>query len=209
MNYLPDPELENYPEYKKVLAVIEMLSNANMLRTFNGSCIAASDIIVTALAQVGIESVPVECQMVFSLPGPDPEQRKFMFVGYDSITFPGEVDTHVVVVTKTRIPMIIDASIGHLLPNNFPVIVGRIDKDTPQDKIAELNIKGAEFNYMQKKNLRLPTLHQKTLLDRLREEYKIKNSIQLLKKIVLAIALIGTVNFVLNTTLITLKILNP
>jgi hypothetical protein len=61
--------------------------------------------------------------------------------------------------------------------------------------------------YHHKKNIKLPALHQKNLIERIEDEKAIAKKITFLQKVVIAIICFSFVNFTLNVITLMMKIL--
>jgi hypothetical protein len=117
-----------------------------------------------------------------------------------------KIDTHVVLITKTKIPMLIDTSIGHV-STCVPYICGPLNgKD---HTLAEYKIDESEWVYLKKPVEVLPNLHQKSLLERIRTDFEVANTLKLMKYIVIALICMSLINFTLNITTVILKLMYP
>jgi hypothetical protein len=133
-----------------------------------------------------------------------------MFVGYDNYSYPGQIDTHTIVVTEDDNPILIDMTLGHHLPQDHQYIIERISdskKNTDgKEIIAEYTFKNAEITYFAKKNLRLANIHQKNLVQRLVDEQKFKATMSFMQKMMYVTLGIALVNFLLNVVMIVLRL---
>lgn len=198
--------IKNTPEFDIVLNIINELAQAGVIFKLANNCISACDIVQAMLAKDGIESEIVEVQaIVVKHVAP----KLTMFIGFDSQTgHLQELDTHVVVVTKTAIPMLIDISIAHLLPDNHPWIVEPLPITISDRDIAEYKFPEFDINYKRKKHEKLPQFHKKTLLGKIKDEILLRRQVTWLQKlVVIAIAITG-INFILNILLIVGKYYN-
>jgi hypothetical protein len=199
-----DDKVRKSPQFHKIIELLNKLEQGGILGRLSGNCVTASDMVQTMLAQVGIESEVVECQACIYRQG---EAVEFFFIGYDDTAFAGQVDTHLIVVTKTQLPVLIDVSIGHLLPNEHPYIVEAVQNTTDPNTISEYEYSNFKITYQKKKNIRVPHLHQKTLLSRFADETKTKAMLKKLGWVVWAGIALGLLNFALNITLVSIKLL--
>lgn len=193
------------PQYAAILDLIADLDRKGITKNFAQNCIACADIMQAALNSIGIKSRIVEVQL--SLFRNVDGASDYYFVGYDNSTFEGQIDTHVIVITETDIPYLIDMSLGNMMPEDTPYLILPIfqkDKENPHiiidTKIANINV-----TYSYKKNVRLPTIHQKSILDRIFEDAKTQESLKHLKLLCTISICLGSVNFALNMILILLK----
>lgn len=203
--FTTDHLLLKTPQYHKIKDMLQRLEKADNMVAFSGNCIAAADVIQHLLTRIGIESEIVECQA--ALIRDDGKTKDYLFVGYDNASYKGQIDTHVVVVTKDdQQPLLINISLGHILPKNRPYVVERINSTEP-GKIAEFNIENINITYFEKKNLKLPSIHQKTLLQRMVDSQNSEKSLKLLRILVTCAVTLGLVNFMLNVILIAMDLM--
>lgn len=197
-------KLKKAPQFHKVVELLDKLDKGAILGRLSGNCIASCDMVQTMLSQSGIECEIVECQACIHREG---ETLEFFFVGYDDTAFAGQVDTHLVVVTKTKIPMLIDVSISHLLPYDHPYIVEELKEYADGNIIGDYTYSNFKLTYQKKKVIRIPNIHQKTLLGRITEEMKFRNLVHKLVWIVWLGLSLSAVNFILNMTLLSVKLI--
>jgi hypothetical protein len=199
-------ELFNSPENTKILEVVNSLYDSGVAINFAHNCIAACDIIQAALHNIGIKSKIVEVQLnIFRNDGNG--NNDYLYIGYDSVSFPGEVDTHVVVVTETKDPILIDLSLGHVLPSDKNRV---LVKCNPKEKfIASLDIGSLKLSYFVKSSIKLPALHQKNIVERIIEDRKTREVLENLRIFIFFLMTISIINFTLNSVLIVLKMIYP
>jgi len=184
-------------DYKKVKDVIERLIVSGISRMGEGYCISVSDIAFNMLNQAGIKCHLMEVQ----LSAVDHIDNKTYMVGFQTSYQQGShlnVDTHVVVVTDTEIPMIVDLSIAHRLPQGFQCIIDKAINEG--DKVVcKVELLGWTYIYQEKKTgIGVPMLHQISILERINTDRQIFDSIKSLKAlnyvgIVLSIFAFGNV----------------
>jgi hypothetical protein len=75
--------------------------------------------------------------------------------------------------------------------------------------LAEYKVDDLEWVYLKKPVEVLPELHQKSLLERIKTDVKVANTLQFLKYIVIALICMSLINFTLNVTTIILKLMYP
>lgn len=168
------------PEYLKVKSIIEGLIESGLGRMGEGYCISVSDIVFNFLNQNRIKSHLLEVQ----LSAVDNIENKTYMVGFDTAFQQNShlrVSTHVVVVTDTKIPMIIDLSISHRLPHGYQCIIDKAINEG--DKvICKVEHEGWTWIYQEKKNgVGVPMLHQISILERIATDKKLFDSIKALK----------------------------
>jgi hypothetical protein len=190
-------KVKNTPEYKIISGIISRMVKSGVVNLGTGFCISMSDMIYVALKQQGIVSRLVECQTTFCYGHEDPPL--VVFLGHDQIVNPGEIATHVVVVTMTDIPMVIDASISHRLPVGWTVIVDECNTVKSQDfNFAELDYPEHQLKitYSEKRNQVVPFSHQTSVIDRIITDKKIFKNLDLLKIMVVIALFVSLFNAV-------------
>ena len=208
MEFTNDKLLLKNPQYHKIRDMLTSLLRNQETSAFAGNCVATCDIVQALLSQIGISSKIIECQVcvIKNIDG----NRNYMFVGYDNYSYPGQIDTHTIVVTEDNNPILIDMTLGHHLPQDHQYIIERISdskKNTDgKEIIAEYTFKNAEITYFAKKNLRLANIHQKNLVQRLVDEQKFKATMAFMQKMMYVTLGIALVNFLLNLIMIVLRL---
>ena len=172
--------LKETEDYKKVKEVVERLIVSGISRMGEGYCISVSDILFNFLSQAGIKCHLIEVQMS----AVDHTTDHTYMVGFNTSTQENtyrNIQTHVVVVTETTIPMIIDLSIAHRLPRDYQCI---IDKATNEGDKVVCKIDYSQWTYIyqeKKTQVGVPMLHQISILDRITTDRKIFSEIKTLK----------------------------
>ncbi len=200
-----DKELEKDPHFHKIAEMIDMMVQNGTAYNFSGNCIAAADIIQHLLSGVGISSRILECKVSVIKDNPD-QSKSYLFVGYDNNSYKGQVDTHVVVVTESSNPILIDMSLIYALPQDHPFVVEKASLSTNGDKIGEYKIGDVTMTYLEKQKLKLANIHQKNLLQRLVNEQLVERSLKSLKAFVIVAVTLGLINFTLNIILIFIRL---
>ena len=217
MEYTNDPGLLRTPQYHKIKECIESLSRTGDSKAFAGNCVATCDIFQTLLSQLGIPCKIMECQVCITQEFEG--NKNYMFVGYDNYSYPGQIDTHTIVVTEGENPILIDLSLGHLLPQDKQYVIERVysngknrnisgdrEENHGKDVFAEFDFGSCALTYYEKKNLRLPSIHQKNLIQRIVNEQNVEKNLGILKMFIIAALSLGVINFSLNIILIVLRL---
>lgn len=180
-----DKDAKLDPTYQVIQKVLSDLVRTGGVALGTGYCLSMSDIIRTLLKHRGIDSKLVDCQATLSYNG----KNKFsgnMFIGYPNMIKPGEIDTHVVVVTSTVPAYLIDASIANRLPPNKFAVVEPV-KFNSDNQFSLVNVNHEEFGlkvtYQEKKSQSASYQHQKSIVERIEMDTKINNDIQILKQL--------------------------
>lgn len=183
-------ELKKTEDYKKVSDVIFRLMETGVTHAARGYCVSMSDIVYTMLTQLNIPCKIVECGLTIDIKS----TNQLYVVGYDNLKDkPDGADTHVVVVTQTEIPMIIDVSISHLLPNRLQGVIDSCCVDS-NGVIANINNGDVYLTYKEKKKFTLPMMHQLSIVDRIKTDVSIFNNIKFIKSLVVVALCISTIN---------------
>lgn len=200
-----DKSVENSPTYKKIKESIELLFKSSGHQFFYGNCVSSCDILQNVLSQVGIKSKIVECQAIAILQ--NDKEKNFFFVGYDGNANLGQIDTHTILIVEDENPLLIDISIGHIfLPQN-KIVIEKLNS-TKHGVIAEYKFGDLTITYKEKLNIKLPAIHQKNLLQRIVSDQNMERTIKTLKMFIICAVSLGLINFILNVTLIILRLYN-
>jgi hypothetical protein len=193
--------------YTKIKETLDRLASAGLVQRMQGNCVSSCDLVQNLLSQVGIKSKIVEVQLSITRTNPaHPDAMpEHFFIGYDNLSFNGQIDTHTVIITDTEHPYLIDMSIGYLIDNGY--ILEKLDPNT--STLADFTVGRCQLTYQYKKNIKLPQLHQKTLVERIVDEQTTKDTIRIVKWVVIGSLTLSIVNFCLNSFLIILKIMHP
>lgn len=183
--------IKNTSDYKKIKEVLDRMERTNLIWLGRGQCISMSDVICAALFQAGIKSKMTECQVVITNKNIEPHQS--VSVGYDSSIQPGQIDTHVVCITETEIPMVIDASISYLLPEKKKIIIEEV-VNLSNRIFCDIKHEGFELTYQQKTTNKVIFEHQRSILERIQTDNKIFKNLGFLKLLVILALTISTIN---------------
>lgn len=200
-----DTTLLNEENYKKVTALMNRLAQNGLIAMGTGYCISMSDLIYVSLKHINIPSRLVECQATVSYIDEQgiPRTKVIGYDGYKPVE--GQIDTHVVVVTETIPPLIIDATIGYVLPYGLPVLVDKIEQGSNKI-LADLSYSehgGLQITYQEKLFQKLPFAHQTSILDRIETDDKIFKEMSLLKRlnyIGIGVSIFALINVVIKVS---------
>jgi hypothetical protein len=173
-------ELQKTKDYQKVKDVVVRLIESGLSKMGEGYCISVSDILFNLLTQNGVKCHLSEVQLSIV----DQKTNATQFIGFHT-TFQQNshtrVSTHVVVVTDTEIPMLIDLSIAHKLPSGMQCVIEKVENKGSK-VLAESERDGFTFLYQEKKDgIGVPQLHQISILDRISTDKKIFKEIKILR----------------------------
>lgn len=194
------------PTYQIITRVLQELWNRGLLQRFDGECIAAADILQHALQQSGISSRLVEVQL--SIVSEDPRSGMvWHFVGFNNNFVTQGIDTHMIVITETETPWLLDLSIAKTLGGESPWVIEPLI-DNSDLHIAKYQIERCQLIYHPKQNIKLMGLHQKTLLERISSDQHMSKWVQRLIAISIVGLALGLINAVFNVSLIALRIIS-
>ena len=191
MFFTSSSKIKQTEDYKKITEIITKLDTAGIIWMGRGQCISMSEIIRTALTQAGIKSKMVECQLMIS--DNSSGNKFFSTIGYDGLYNPGEIDTHIVCVTETDIPMVIDASVSHRLNNENKIVVDEIQQH-PNGIFCDCELDGVRLTYQQKSNPKVAFQYQASIIDRIETDKRVFKSIDFLKILVVVALVISALN---------------
>jgi hypothetical protein len=192
MLFTTSEKIKNTIEYKKIQEIIERMDRTNLIWLGRGQCISMSDVICAALFQAGIKSKMVECQVFVTNENVNPSQS--VSVGYDNSLQSGQIDTHVVVVTDTETPIIIDASLSYLLPDGKNILVDEV-VNLPNRVFCDVKKDGFSLTYQQKTSNKVIFEHQKSIIERIETDRQIFKNLKYLKIFIIIALVLGSLNF--------------
>jgi hypothetical protein len=208
-SFIFDQSVTKDPQFKDIKQVIDSLWAGGIIQRGTGYCLGMSDIIQKLLESKGIKSKLVECKLIVLQKDPP----SIHLIGQDGVFSKGNldkdlvnIDTHIVVITETKIPMLIDTSIGHV-NDKIPYICGAVNGKN--NTLAEYKTADSEWVYVKKEIEVVPKLHQKSLLERMKTDADVASTLHFMKYIVIALICMSLINFSLNITTVVLKLIYP
>lgn len=178
-------------EYQTVARIVYKLIESGVTFAAKGYCISMSDIVYTLLKQNNIPCKIVECHLAIT----SKVDNKLYTIGFDGLKDdPNKSDTHVVVVTETPVPLLIDISIAHLLPNNIQGVIDELVDDDHGGIFANIDTPMVALTYQKKKEFSIPMLHQRSIIDRIQTDVNIFNSLKFLKYMVIGAIAVSMLN---------------
>ena len=168
-------------DYKAIERSINRIIDSGAIHLSARQCISASDMMYISLLHQGIKSHLVECQLTVTYPNRDSAQ--VAYIGFDEDSpQEGELDTHVVCVTDTDPPMLIDTSISYLLPTGRLAVIAGVENG-PNGIISTSITDIVCLTYQEKIIQKIPMAYQTSILDRIETDRVVRNDIELLKKL--------------------------
>jgi hypothetical protein len=195
--------MKNHPvtqtEYfKKVKAVVDNIHSSGMTEAGSGYCLSMSDIVLKLLHKEGIKSRLVECNLMVTLKDP-PGMFLMGYPGFNQNNYSSEkmLQTHIVCITETEIPILIDTSISHI-DKNIPYICAPILRNYDHANISEYDFETSTWTYTQKldTDIELPKLHQKSIIDRIKKDTEIQGQINFIRNFMFVLFTISSMNFI-------------
>jgi hypothetical protein len=178
-----EEELRKNKDFEKIKTGLCRLIESGLTQMGRGYCISVSDIVFNMLRQNDIKCHMMEVQL--SLYDKKNKDAAVQMIGFHT-TFQQNsherVSTHVVVVTDTEIPMLIDMSIAHQLPNGMQAILTKADNEGNK-VLATVESNELRLIYQEKKHgdIGVPQLHQISILERITTDKKIFDTLDKLK----------------------------
>lgn len=194
MNIIPKNILEKDKKIKIVFELINDLLKCGTIQNGNGYCLAMADLFQKLLSFNGVESDLVECSLLIIDSNHNPPQ--LTLIGYESNlkTATDQMQNHVVLVTKTSIPLLIDLSVFNRV-EGVPHVIGTLDEDE-STTLSSISINNALFKYSKKPVSSIPYLHQKSIIDKIKHDEKVSHDLQLIKKLIIVLFFISGSNLV-------------
>ena len=184
--------------YKTIKNVVDGLIASGMVEAGSGYCLSMSDIVLKLLHKEGIKSRLVECSLMVTLKNP-PGMYLMGYPGFNQNNYSSEkmMQTHIVCVTETEIPILIDLSVSHI-DKNVPYICAPISKNFEHTNLTEYDFETSTWTYTQKEStdIELPKLHQKSIIDRIKTDQLVSSELKLVKKLIILALTVSSLNFV-------------
>lgn len=184
--------------YQTICKVLNGVAGSGGLFMGAGYCVAMCDLLYNLLLHNGIKCHIVEVTLTISS-NQSKSNRSTFAIGFDKVT-PREVntvDTHVVLITQTEIPYIIDPSISHKLPPGFGAVVASCaerDGKLLLDYVDSAS--DVRLTYNQKEIQNFPLAHQVSIVDRISKDRNIEKRLKIVTLLLLTSLSIGAVNLV-------------
>lgn len=190
---------KNHVEFLHLKSILDNLNKINFYETANGHCISTSEILKNIFEEKGIKSYLIECKAIIQYLKPP-----FICyaIGYDIDKLKANsIDTHVVLITETNPPYLVDASIAGRLPGKHLYVLTSLLNNLEGTYLYSANNEDVKVMYEQKQAYKLPPLYQQNIIERLKANAEIKNELSLLKKlnyVGIGLSIFALVNIALN-----------
>jgi len=189
-----DKALLKDPDYLKIIKIVESLWDSGIIARGAGFCLSMSDMIRKMLYIEGVDCELVECDLTVL----NNNRPSMSLIGHDNAiesTYE-TINSHIVCVTKTKNPILIDLSVFHYKDlTDRPFIVEKIT-NTSDATLSRFEISGVIWDYNKKQTQTLPNLHQRSILDRIKTDNKIFQNIKSIRIYLIILATISSLNFV-------------
>lgn len=172
---------QNDVEFLHIKKILDDLDKVGFYTTANGHCISTSEVLKNILMEKGFKSYLIECKVLIQYLTPP-----FIYhaIGFDMDKVrPNSIDTHVVLITETKTPYIIDASIAGRLPKSNLYVLSKLQKDFEGVNLFSVDTDLVKVIYEQRDGYKLPSLYQQNIMERLKSNIEINKDISLLKKL--------------------------
>lgn len=189
-------ELEKVLEsdyYKKIQTVLENISDLGLIERGVGFCFSMSDMILKLLHKNGIECELIECSLMVVMKDP-PALHLVGYPGTFKIPTKTQMETHVVCLTKTPVPILVDCSIRHIDPT-IPFVCMPVMNHFNHTNFVEYDFEHSIWTYQQKKDSLIPQLHQESILDRIRKDANTDKEIRFIKFFMFVLFVVSSLNF--------------
>lgn len=166
--------------------VINELDADGLILTGQGYCFAMAEIIQTKLAEKGMNSRLVECQL--TIIQKNPPALKLIGHSIKGHNVPESFDTHMVCVTETTPAYLIDLSIG------FRLVLDTEQK--PSGIIADSTDASGNTRllYRQKETPSFPPILNQNVISRIKSDLEMRVTVRWLKMLVVSLLIVSTFN---------------
>lgn len=199
-------------EYFKIIkGVVDNLHTSGMTEAGSGYCLSMSDIVLKLLHKQGIKARLVECNLMVTLKNP-PGLFLMGYPGFNQNNYTADkmLQTHIVCITETEIPILIDASVSHI-DKSIPYICAPLLKNYDHANISEYDFETSTWTYTEKEDtdIELPKLHQKSILDRIKKDTDIQRQINFIRNFMFLMFAVSGLNLIRGTYDFYQTFLNP
>jgi hypothetical protein len=184
------------PVYNTIMGIISGFNSTGMISKSRGYCLGVSDLMQKTLFYHGVKSKLVECKLSVMFKN----VPEMIIIGHNDSGIEltsgvDEMSTHVVVITETEIPYLIDLSIGNI-DKEIPYIVKPLNNpNNVIPCISEFEFDNSTWTYHEKQNKLLPKLHETSILNRIKTDNQIKKDIVTFKIFLIILSTITGLNF--------------
>lgn len=187
---------KNEKYFIKTQEVIENLKHSGMLDAGSGYCLSMSDIVLKLLHKEGINAELVECNLMVMMKDP-PGLFLMGYKGFHENIYDEtkKMENHIVCITKTKIPILIDLSISHIDKKIEYICEPILNKHSHTD-IAEFDFDTSTWTYQSRPLSELPKLHQRSIINRIQTDVKVDKEITFIKYFLFILFTVSSLNFV-------------
>lgn len=195
-----DADLTNKKFYYEIIKVVKLWYESGVIDRGAGSCLGMSDMVQKVLRTKGIKSKLVECELIITTT--DPPSMSLIGQPFNIETARPNADdilnSHVVCITETEPPLLIDTSISHYKEiTETPFIIEKLEnEDSDPSIIAKLKVNGSTLLYTPSLFQNIPVLYQQSMVDRLKTDKKVDNSIKKINIMLMALFILMGINLI-------------
>jgi hypothetical protein len=180
-------------ELKIIQDTIQEIISHDLVNRGSGFCLSMSDICYNLLRRKGIESELIECTLMVILKDP-PNIHLIGYNGFlDLSNLPNKMENHVVCITKTKVPYLIDLSLSQIDPNVPYVCIPIVNSN---DSMVEHDYGNSVWIYKKKIDSELPKLHQRSIIERIQKDHELTSKLNLVQTLLILFGLLTTLNFI-------------
>jgi hypothetical protein len=195
-------DLKSNKDYQKIVFALSRMSRSGIINLGSGYCVSMADMVKTTLEHCGISARVVETQLTISyINATTGNIENTNYIGFSDIVNPGEIDTHVVVITETEIPFLVDASIQHRLTSGYTAVIEPIERsiNNPLTLVEKKFNSTLALTYQQKKLQSVAMQYNESIINRIDTDKKIFSNLKLLKILIGIALIIGAFNAMRGT----------
>jgi hypothetical protein len=179
--------------YKKIQTVLDNINDMGLIERGVGHCLSMSDMVLKFLHKEGIKCELVECSLMVVIKNP-PSLYVVGWSGTSEFLSKSQMENHVVCITKTPIPILIDCSVKNI-DTAIPYICMPVVESFKHTNLVEYDFENSTWTYQQKPNSEIPQLHQQSILNRIKKDASIDKEIKFIKMFMFVLFTVSFLNF--------------
>lgn len=188
-------------EYNIVMDAIAHLWDSGIIQRGSGYCYSISDMVYKILLANDIKCRLMECSLTIATKNPP----SLNIIGEEHIFSPSEtrnsniMNTHVVCITNTPVKMIIDLSINDVFDLTGVMFVCEElveDENSSISGIYKINYPNSTWIYHEKRQSKIPQIHQDSIIKRYETDKKIFDKFQYFNKVIIITLCITSLNMI-------------
>lgn len=171
---------------KTIKQAVDNIESQGLLLNGQGYCFAMAEIMQTRLAELGMGSRLVECQL--TIIQKSPPALKLIGHSLKSQAIPEQFDTHMVCVTETQPAYLIDLSLG----TNITLPAEVKDSGIMVDSFDAVG--NTRLIYRQKETPSFPPILNQNIVSRIKSDLEMRATVHWLKVLVITLLVVSTIN---------------